>query len=217
MQARDLMTPDPHVVAVEESISLAARLMRDLHLGCLPVVADRATLHLSGVITDRDIVVRCMADAPNGDARVGDYMTADFLATVPPDAEVAEVGRILVRQGLRRLLVTERGKLIGLISRTDLARKVGWLRLSWAAHQALDSSGDFSQAASRSRDRARMESTRTPPAWRVGGAERIADDPITFREFLQVPTTESVGESAQPSLVAYGDLIHPAGRGVEEC
>jgi CBS domain-containing protein len=187
MQARDLMTPDPHVIAVDESISCAARLMRDLHLGFLPVVGDRATMHLSGVITDRDIVVRCIADAPRGDARVGDYMTATVLATVPPDAELAEVGRMLVRQGLRRLLVTEGDRLIGLISRTDLARKVGWLRLPWVAEQP-DRSPAATAAAARDRGGAPTHSTRTPAAARLGGTERIEPAAITFREFLQTPT-----------------------------
>jgi CBS domain-containing protein len=125
MQARDLMTPNPQVVTANEPISRAARIMRDQNVGCVPVVDDRSRMRLSGVITDRDIVVRCIAERHFQDCRVGDHMTTDSLDTVRPQADVLEVSRLMERDQVRRILVTEHGRLVGIIAQADLALKEG--------------------------------------------------------------------------------------------
>src|SRR5690606_16876735 len=91
MRARTLMTGNPVVVTGEEPVSRAAQLMRDRNVGIIPVVDDRAHMHLRGVLTDRDIVVRCAAERHPGGCRVEDHMTTGHLVTVPADAEVSEV------------------------------------------------------------------------------------------------------------------------------
>jgi CBS domain-containing protein len=193
MNARDLMTPHPHVVAADESISRAARLMRDFELGCLPVVDDRSTMKLSGIITDRDLVTRCLAGSPSGEARIGDHMTAAPLATIPPDAALAEVGGMMTRHGLRRLLVTDRGKLVGIISSTDLARKIGWLPLPNGSHPRTDPPrGSPPTPPVPDRDRDRSPGVRARPSTGAGDGERLTPDAITFREFLQAPACSAL-------------------------
>ena len=125
MRARDLMTPDPRVVTPDEPVSHATRIMRELNVGCVPVVDDKAHLHLAGILTDRDLVVRCLAERHYRDCRVGDHMTTAGLATVDSDADVAEVVQLMERNQVRRILVTERGRLVGIIAQADLALKDG--------------------------------------------------------------------------------------------
>ena len=125
MLARELMTPDPRVVTADDPISHAAQLMRDENVGALPVVDDRTRMHVAGVITDRDIVVRCVAARHFGECQVGDHMTSDRLDTVTADTAATEVIRMMERDQVRRVLVTEGGRLVGIIAQADLALKEG--------------------------------------------------------------------------------------------
>ena len=125
MSARTLMTPNPFVVTGEDSIRRAAQLMRDRDVGMVPVVDDRAHMHLRGVITDRDIAIRCAAEHHGGECRVEKHMTWGHLATVPAEASAGEVIRLMERDRVRRVMVTEGGRLVGVIAQADLALKAG--------------------------------------------------------------------------------------------
>ena len=125
MLARDLMTADPRVVTVDQQVSDAARVMRDEGVGCVPVVSDTSTMRLRGVITDRDIAVRCTAEGHVPHCRVSDHMTADHLDSVTPEADVAEVMNLMERDQVRRILVTDGDRLVGIIAQADLALKEG--------------------------------------------------------------------------------------------
>jgi CBS domain-containing protein len=125
MRARDLMTPNPKVVTAEQRVSDAARIMRDENVGCVPVVEDLSSMRPAGVITDRDIAVRCVAESDFRDCPVTDHMTAGRLDRVTPDADAAEVMELMERDQLRRILVTEGDRLVGIIAQADLALKEG--------------------------------------------------------------------------------------------
>ena len=125
MNIRDVMTPNPRSISPSDSIQNAARIMRDLNVGCVPVVDDRAHMHVSGVITDRDMVIRCVAERHFRDCRVGDHMTIAGIDTVAPDADVAEVVALMERDQVRRILVVEGRRLLGIIAQADLALKDG--------------------------------------------------------------------------------------------
>jgi CBS domain-containing protein len=125
MLVNEIMTPTPRVVTPNDPISHAAQIMRDLDVGCVPVVDDRAHMHPVGVITDRDVVVRCVAERHFRDCRVGDHMTEAGLDTVSPASDVVEVIRLMERDQVRRVLVTDAGRLVGIVSQADLALKEG--------------------------------------------------------------------------------------------
>lgn len=125
MSARALMTPFPVVVTGEDNVRQAARLMRDRDIGLLPVVDDRAHMHLRGVITDRDIVIRCVAEHHGGDCRVEQHMTWGHLDTVTADASTLEVIQLMERDQVRRVMVTDGGRLVGVIAQADVALKAG--------------------------------------------------------------------------------------------
>jgi CBS domain-containing protein len=123
MKARDIMTPSPEVVLPHESVVRAAEIMRDCQVGFVPVVDDRESLQLLGVITDRDIAVRHVAERHSRDCSVQDHMTTDRLATAAPDMDVDEVYELMEAEQVRRIPVTERGRIVGVIAQADVAVK----------------------------------------------------------------------------------------------
>lgn len=126
MNARTLMTPEPSVISVNDTITSAARLMRTLRVGMLPVVDDTHHRHLLGVLTDRDIVVRCVAEGHRLDCRVEDHMTRDALLTVYADADLRLIADRMEQHQVRRLpVIDSRQRVIGIVTQADLARRVG--------------------------------------------------------------------------------------------
>lgn len=126
MKARDIMTPNPSVVTPEEPIAHAAAMMRDHDVGMIPVVGDRTNMRLEGVLTDRDIAIRCVAEKHDPHCRVQDHMTADHLDVVRDDADVQDVVKKMEADQIRRIPVVAEGRrLIGVIAQADLALKVG--------------------------------------------------------------------------------------------
>jgi signal-transduction protein with cAMP-binding, CBS, and nucleotidyltransferase domain len=116
-KVRDVMTPGPIGVDYYQSIGEAARIMRDWGVGAVLVVNDQA---LYGLITDRDLVVRAVAEAKGPDEAVGPLSTADLIG-VDVDAGTAEAARLMRANAVRRLPVIEDGQVTGIVSLGDLA------------------------------------------------------------------------------------------------
>jgi CBS domain-containing protein len=126
MKARDIMTPNPSVVTPQQPIAHAAEIMRELNVGIVPVVDGPSHMRLEGVLTDRDIAVRCVAFGHDGGCRVQDHMTADHLDVVREDADIAEVITKMETDQVRRIpVVADGGRLVGIIAQADLAVKLG--------------------------------------------------------------------------------------------
>ena len=119
MQVRDVMTNWAECVLSSDSLQEAARKMRDLDVGPLPVCEGD---HLVGIITDRDITVRATAEAlPPQLGQVRDVMTPDVVYCFE-DQDVEEAARLMKELQIRRLVVLDRDKrLVGIVSLGDLA------------------------------------------------------------------------------------------------
>lgn len=136
---RDVMTPNPECVTERDSLRDAARIMKDHDTGVVPVVDDNKKI--IGMITDRDIVVRCIAEGKNPmDARVNEVMTKS-VRKVQEDATVNDVLGMMKSSEIRRVPVVDRNDhIVGIVSMGDIAMqgenkgKVG------------DAMGDISQA-----------------------------------------------------------------------
>jgi CBS domain-containing protein len=116
------MTPDPEVVTPEDPISRAAGIMRDRDVGSVPVVSDTDSMALMGIITDRDLAVRHVADGHTEDCTVATHMTRDDIETVEENDDSATVLAAMRRREVRRMPVTNtNGKLIGVIAQADIA------------------------------------------------------------------------------------------------
>ena len=119
MKIRDVMTNRVIPIAPEENVAVAARTLAHYNIGALPVCAANGTL--CGLVTDRDIVTRCLASgrSPRLTA-VRDVMSGN-LVCVTPDMDVAEAAKLMGLRQIRRLPVLEAGKLCGMVSLGDLA------------------------------------------------------------------------------------------------
>ncbi len=124
MKARDVMTPNPDVLTPDEPVSRAAQVMRDRNVGIVPIVENRSSMKLCGVITDRDIAIRHVAEGHDNNCKVADEVSREPLATVNPDADVKDVMNVMKRDQVRRVPVVEGdNRLVGIIAQADIAER----------------------------------------------------------------------------------------------
>jgi CBS domain-containing protein len=127
-RARDIMHRGAECVQDSDTIATAAQRMRDLGVGSLPICGADDRLH--GIITDRDITVRCVAGGRDpAQVRVGD-LAQGTLVWVEADAGLGEVLRRMEDHRVKRLPVIENHRLVGIISEADLARSLDEHRLA---------------------------------------------------------------------------------------
>ncbi len=137
MQVQEIMTRDVETITPDESLFDAAQKMRCVDAGAIPVVtADGSVV---GMLTDRDIVVRAIADGKNPkEVRVGDAMTADPVAC-RPDRPLDAAANTMRDRRIRRLLVTEEHNknVVGIISLGDVAARAHETELVGEAAEAI--------------------------------------------------------------------------------
>jgi CBS domain-containing protein len=115
---RNAMTEDPRSIATSASVVEAAQLMREAHVGSLPITDGE---QLVGMITDRDITTRVVAEAADlGTTSVGDVCSRDVIS-VEADTDHEEAVDLMARHQVRRLPVVENGRLIGIVAQADIA------------------------------------------------------------------------------------------------
>lgn len=118
--AREIMTSGAECAHVDETVTEAARRMRDLGVGALPICGEDN--RLKGVITDRDIVLNCVAEGMDTtEVKVQDY-AGDEVVTIGADDSVEEALATMARSGVRRLPVIDGHELVGMVSQADIAR-----------------------------------------------------------------------------------------------
>lgn len=121
MKVRDIMTRPAISIDPSESAEVAARTLTHYNIGMLPVCSTDGKL--CGVVTDRDLVIRCVASGRKpSQTSVREIMTGQVLA-IQPDMETGVAAHLMGRQQVRRLPVVENGKLCGMISLGDLAKR----------------------------------------------------------------------------------------------
>lgn len=126
MKARDIMTAGPMTVVPNDSVRRVADVMQVMNVGAVPVVEDSQSRLLRGIITDRDLVIRCMAEGHIPMCPVREHMTPLPLETALPDDDVQAVIEKMERAQVRRIpVVTTEGVLVGIIAQADIATKLG--------------------------------------------------------------------------------------------
>jgi CBS domain-containing protein len=117
-KVRDAMTPGVRSVAPSDSVTKAAQAMKEEDVGSLPVVEGERVV---GIVTDRDIVVRAVAQGVDPQTlTIGDVASSD-LVTVEPDDDLDEALAQMARHRIRRLPVVENGRLVGVVAQADVA------------------------------------------------------------------------------------------------
>ena len=131
--AREVMHSGAECIKEDQSLLDAARMMRDMNVGSLPICGKDDRLH--GMITDRDIVVRCVAEG--GDCAT---MTAGALAQgtvywVDADSDIDDALAVMEEHQVKRLPVMDNHRLVGMISEADITRQLDDSRISRFAQE----------------------------------------------------------------------------------
>lgn len=122
MKVRELMTTDVTTAELGTTLEEIATIMRHEDVGAVPIIDDDEVV---GIVTDRDIVVRCVAEGGDpGESTAEDILT-EGLVIVSPEGDVQDAEELMSRHQIRRLPVVRDGHLEGMISLGDIAVKVG--------------------------------------------------------------------------------------------
>ncbi|MCJ8006147.1 CBS domain-containing protein [Lederbergia wuyishanensis] len=116
-QIRDIMTKEVQTCSLNDNVYEVAVKMKEDDVGVIPIVNNDK---LVGVITDRDIVLRCIAEKNPPSSKVEEIMSS-HLVTVTPDTTTQEAAGIMAKEQIRRLPVVENGKLVGIVALADFA------------------------------------------------------------------------------------------------
>ena len=119
MNIREVMTPNPQCVSPGDSIQNAARIMRDCDTGAVPVVENGRPV---GIVTDRDIVVRAVADGAQLNRPVREIVSGDVVC-VTPEMSTREAEDLMSEHQVRRLPVVDGDRIVGIVSLGDIAVK----------------------------------------------------------------------------------------------
>ena len=120
--ARDIMTGDATCASVNDTLVDAARTMKELDVGALPICGDDN--RLAGMVTDRDIVVKCLAEGGDPSSTKVSDLAEGKPVTIGADDPVAEILRTMTQYGVRRLPVIDGHELIGMVSQADVAKNL---------------------------------------------------------------------------------------------
>lgn len=115
---QEAMTPDPTAVEPSTSAQEAARIMQSEDVGALPIAEDGK---IAGMVTDRDLAIRILAEGKSADTPVGEIASRDVV-TVDPQQSLDEAARLMAEHQVRRIpVVEEDGKLVGILAQADVA------------------------------------------------------------------------------------------------
>jgi CBS domain-containing protein len=128
--ARELMSVDPVSIRDTDSLVVAARTMRDLECFSLPVCGEGR--RLTGVLTDRDIVVGCVAQGADPGATTAREVTPDVLVAVDAEDCIERALQLMATKRIRRLPVVDQGRLVGVLQEGAVALALPAVALEYA-------------------------------------------------------------------------------------
>jgi CBS domain-containing protein len=122
MKAQDIMARNPRCVTPRTTVQEAARLMKSEDVGALPVVSDDGSRKLIGMITDRDITLRVVAEGKNAErSLVEEVMSTKGLASAKTNDTVEDVMKVMGKEQVRRIpIVNENDEVVGVVSQADV-------------------------------------------------------------------------------------------------
>ena len=138
MNCRDVMTPTPSCCVPDDIVVEAARLMKNQNVGSVPVVADRDDHRLVGMVTDRDLALRVIAEGRDPhDTAVRDVMTTRPVSCRESDIYQQALQAMAEHQLRRSPVVDEQGRLAGIIAQADVATRIAQLSTTGAVVEAI--------------------------------------------------------------------------------
>jgi CBS domain-containing protein len=126
MLVKDVMSKDLAFCTPEETVVDAAKLMKATNLDTIPVVQDKSSRKLLGIVTERDIAIKVVAEGRNPrESKLGSIMARDILST-SPDEDLGRPAQIMQEREVRRIpVVDEKGSIVGIVAQIDIARENG--------------------------------------------------------------------------------------------
>src|SRR5258706_1638601 len=121
MKIGEVMTTDVATASVDTTLEEIATMMRAENVGAIPILNEDE--ELAGIVTDRDIVIRCIADGKDATEATAEDILSYRVDSISPDQNVEAAAKLMASKQIRRLPVVENGKLVGIISIGDLAVK----------------------------------------------------------------------------------------------
>src|SRR6266404_1969411 len=122
MKISEVMTTDVATASVDTTLEEIATMMRAENVGAIPILDEDE--ELAGIVTERDIVIRCIADGKDATEATAEDILSYRVDSISPDQNVEAAARLMASKQIRRLPVVENGKLVGIISIGDLAVKI---------------------------------------------------------------------------------------------
>lgn len=126
--ARDIMNAGATCIGEDQTLMQAAQMMRDMNVGSLPICGNAKKLH--GIITDRDIVIKCLAEGKDPNTCTAGELAQGHIAWVDADTEMTPIVDMMGREQVKRMPVIDDHQLVGMISESDLARHLDDHQLS---------------------------------------------------------------------------------------
>jgi CBS domain-containing protein len=146
MRVQDVMTKNPASVTPAATAREAAQLMQREDTGVIPVVEEQSSKRLVGIVTDRDIAIRIVAEGKDANTRVSEIMSANRLATCSPNDNVDDVMNAMAKEQVRRIpIVDDRGSLLGIVAQADIVRKADNTKAERTVEDISKPSGKHSQ------------------------------------------------------------------------
>lgn len=133
MKARDVMSSGAECIKEDQSLLEAAKMMRDMDVGSLPICGKDDKLH--GMITDRDIVVRCLAEGGDCSTVTAGSMAQGKIYWVDADSDMDAALAVMQEHQVKRLPVMMDHRLVGMISESDVTRQLDDSRISQFAQE----------------------------------------------------------------------------------
>jgi len=120
MKVREAMAKTVTSAKRSDKVIDVAKKMKQEDAGFMPVVENGGTV--IGVITDRDIVIRCIAEGHDPRGETAEHLMSRQVTIIAPDDDIEEAGRTMEREAIRRLPVAENGRLVGVLSHGNLVQ-----------------------------------------------------------------------------------------------
>ena len=125
--AREIMNTGATCIGEDQTLYEAAQMMRDMNVGSLPICGNDQKLH--GIVTDRDIVVKCLAEGKDPRSCTASELAQGHVTYVDADMDTDQIVDMMCREQVKRMPVIENHQLVGMISESDLARHLDDKRL----------------------------------------------------------------------------------------
>jgi CBS domain-containing protein len=137
--AREIMSPDVQCIGENDTMAQAARLMADLDVGARPICGEDG--RLKGMLTDRDIVVKCLAEGGDPRQALAGSLAEGKPVTIGVDDDIRDALTTMETHQVRRLPVTDGHDLVGMISQADIARSLSATETGEAVRAISEDSG----------------------------------------------------------------------------